>query len=119
MRSLVRAVVALVSTTVLLVGLAACSSEPKAPPAPLELTVKITAAGVEPSGKQFDVAQGQLVKLTATSDHDDELHVHGYDIAEQIGPDKPVSVEFTADKVGRFEVESHHPARIIALLNVR
>lgn len=119
MSSLVRGVVALVSAVVLLAGLAGCSAEPKAPPAPLELTVKITPSGVEPSGKQFDVAKGQLVKLTATSEQDDELHVHGYDIAEQIGPDKPVNVEFTADKVGRFEVESHHPARIIALLNVR
>lgn len=119
MRPLLRGLMVLVSSMVLLAGVAGCTSEPEAPPAPLELTIRITADKVEPSGEQFDVKKGQQVKVTATSDHADELHVHGYDIAEQIGPDQPVTVEFTADKVGRFEVESHHPARIIALLNVR
>lgn len=114
-----RYLVALLSAILLAVGLAGCSSEPAAPPAPLELTVKITGSGVEPSGEQFDLAKGQQVKITATSDHADELHVHGYDIATDIDADKPATIEFTADKVGRFELESHHPARIIALFNVR
>ena len=38
---------------------------------------------------------------------DDELHVHGYDIEEELPAGKQATIDFTADQTGVFEVETH------------
>lgn len=75
---------------------------------------------VDPNGAKIDVEKGQTVVLNVTSDREDEIHVHGdIEVAVPVTADEPASKSFTADAVGSFEVESHHPNKIIAILNVR
>ena len=53
------------------------------------------------------VNQGDLVELTFTSDEAGEMHLHGYDIAFEVGPAEPTVITFEARATGRFPVTSH------------
>ena len=75
---------------------------------------------VDPNGAKIDVEQGQTVVLNVTSDRDDEIHVHGdIEVSVPVSANGTASETFVADAAGSFEVESHHPNKIIAILNVR
>ena len=64
--------------------------------------------------------KGQTVTLEVTTDHDDEVHVHGdYNIELEVVSGMSMTKSFVADKTGSVEIESHHPEKIIAILNVR
>ena len=52
--------------------------------------------------------QGDQVTLRVTSDSDDELHLHGYDLYLNLIAGQPAQLSFTAAHSGRFEYELHH-----------
>jgi hypothetical protein len=111
----------------------AVSTPPTAPSAPVstppstpastgaaDLTINVTIVGgkVTPSAQTFKVSQGQTVQINATSDANDEVHVHGYDKELPVTPGKPASVTFTADTKGTFEIETHESNKLIGKLIV-
>lgn len=57
----------------------------------------------------FQATLGQTVRITLLNpDADDEFHLHGYDLGGDVTPAGQEEVfEFTADKLGTFELESH------------
>jgi len=59
------------------------------------------------------------VALTVTSDVADAVHVHGYDLQAALPAGKPAHLEFTADQVGLFEVETHETGLQLVQLVVR
>lgn len=73
----------------------------------VEIKVTITGGRVTPRPSVHEVAKGRTVRIIVTSDENDELHVHGYDLPADLTAGKPATVEFTADQAGRFEVETH------------
>ena len=85
-----------------------------------DVTINVTVANgkVNPSGSSIKVKAGQTVLVTAVSDAADELHIHGYDKELELAPGKPVSVKFTADMKGTFEVETHESGKLVAKLVV-
>lgn len=117
-RSLSVLVAALAVVVTLVAG--GCQQQAAPPPTgPVELRITLAGGRVDPSGAQLDVPRGASVHVTATADAPDTLHVHGYDREVEIGPGHPADFSFVADRVGRFEVETHHPPRVVARLNVR
>jgi hypothetical protein len=85
-----------------------------------DVTINVTVADgkVKPSGATVKVKAGQSVLITAVSDKEDELHIHGYDKELELAPGKPASVKFTADVKGTFEVETHKSGKLVAKLVV-
>jgi hypothetical protein len=85
-----------------------------------DVTVNITVANgkVNPSGASIKVKAGQTVLVTAVSDAEEELHIHGYDKELELAPGKPGSVKFTADMKGTFEVETLKSGKLVAKLVV-
>jgi hypothetical protein len=70
--------------------------------------VTIAAGKVAPDpGGKVEVATGDHVHISVTSDHADEIHVHGYDIEKEVSAGGTVTIDFTADIPGQFEVEAH------------
>ena len=68
--------------------------------------IVITLVGGEVSGPaRPTVNRGDDVTITVTADVTDEVHVHGYDLFADIGPDAPAELSFTADIPGIVEVE--------------
>jgi hypothetical protein len=56
-----------------------------------------------PRRPQFTV--GDQVVLIVRADVEDEVHVHGYDLMDDVAPGSPARISFQADSEGRFEVE--------------
>ncbi|SDI13802.1 hypothetical protein [Nonomuraea jiangxiensis] len=96
----------------LLTGPVACAAEAPAATAPgtetvKTITVSIAGGTVTPAPGRIEVARGQAVRLTVTSDVSDMVHVHGYDKSATLLPGIAASVGFAADVTGLFEVETH------------
>ncbi len=85
-------------------------------------TVQITLAAdgsVTPSGERIDLAVGEPLTLEVRGERDDEVHVHGVDEEIEVDAGETETETVTFDTPGSYEVESHDPARIILIVNVR
>lgn len=65
---------------------------------------------------EFDT--GDQVEFAISSDIDSEIHIHGYEITEEVPAGETVEVSFPADIDGIYEVESHTTEQQIAELRV-
>ena len=94
------------------------TADPSGDQADVTLNVTVAKGKVNPSGATIKVNAGQTVLVTAVSDAEDELHIHGYDKELELAPGKPASVKFTANMKGTFEVETHKSGKLVAKLVV-
>jgi hypothetical protein len=87
----------------------------------VDVTVKVALNGgkASPAGRRVEVRKGQKVRLEVTADQGDTVHVHGYDLERPASPGSPATIEFTADKTGLFEVETHDAGVLLVQLAVR
>jgi heme/copper-type cytochrome/quinol oxidase subunit 2 len=84
-------------------------------------TLAVTVRDAKPVGgvQHLTVDKGDAVTIRVTSDVADEVHVHGYDLMQDVAPGAPVQVHFTATIAGRFEIELESRSTPIAELEVR
>jgi hypothetical protein len=70
-------------------------------------TVTLTVSGGKVTGQtgRVKVALGTRLRITVTSDAADEIHVHVYDLKQEVSANASASIEFVADKPGVIEVE--------------
>ncbi len=87
-----------------------------AAPGLAELIVKNATLVSGPS--RIKVRQGDAVTLRVTSDQDDELHLHGYDLEAQLQPGVAANLSFIADRSGRFDLELHRSHLELAVVEV-
>ena len=68
----------------------------------------------------YQATLGSTVRLKILNpDADDEFHLHGYDLESGVTPaGQEAIIEFTADKLGTFDLESHVTAEWILTLVV-
>jgi hypothetical protein len=61
------------------------------------------------SAVAYQATLGSTVRLKIINpDADDEFHLHGYDLESGVTPaGQEAIIEFTADKLGTFDLESH------------
>ena len=85
----------------------------------VEVTVSIRDGAVTPAPRRVEVPLGGEVRLLVTSDVDDDVHVHGYDVEGELVAGRPTTVEFVADQSGVFEVETHDSELELVQLEVR
>ena len=97
------------------------AEETAPPPKPKPEVTSIRVRGGEPVGGEAKVTvkNGETIRLFIRSDVADEVHVHGYDRSQEVGPGRPVRMRFKADLEGVFEVELEQRAIPIAQLEVR
>jgi hypothetical protein len=90
-------------------------SKPDEPEVP-----RITIENGQPVGGVADLTfdKGDDVRFVVDSDTADEVHVHGYDIGEDVAAGGKVEFDFPADIDGVFEVELESSATQIAELTV-
>ncbi len=98
------------------------------PTAPTSVTATIDAirtievglvGGQVQGGRRTEkVELGEQIRIRATSDVAEELHVHTYDRRAALRPSQPAEVVFTADIPGRHEVEFEHSGRHALTLEV-
>ncbi len=85
----------------------------------LEVNVSVRDGEVDPPTQRVEVEQGQQVRLTITSDVDDTIHVHGFDVEGELQAGQPTTLEFVADQTGLFEVETHETELLLLQLEIR
>jgi hypothetical protein len=87
----------------LTLGAVACGSTSSAAPSAVTINLKVTGSSINPANPK--AVKGQKVTMTITTDKDEEVHLHGYDIHFDCKANQPLSKTFTADKTGSFEME--------------
>ena len=83
------------------------------------IEVKVVGGRTEGGVQRAAVELNDTLVLRVTSDADDEVHVHGYDLEFEVGPARPGELTFEATIPGVFEVELHDAGREILKLEVR
>ena len=130
-----KTLIALLATSALALGLTACggggssdtgtgsSGGSQTGTNATQQTVKettIVVRGGEPVGgiQELEYSAGEEVRFKVRSDVADEVHVHGYDVMEDVKAGGTVSFDFPAEIEGIFEVELEERAEQIAELRV-
>jgi hypothetical protein len=92
----------------------------KPPREPQPETPTIIVKDGEPVGgvQDLDYSAGDEIRFFVRSDAAEEVHVHGYDLMQDIVPGKAIRFEFAADIEGIFEVELEESHTQIAELTV-
>lgn len=95
------------------------ASTPAAPDPGTTLEISVRDGKVSPAPGRAEIKKGRTVRLKVRSDHDDTLHVHGYDKEARLPAGRTVTLTFTADRTGLFEVETHESDLLLTQLVVR
>jgi hypothetical protein len=135
MKHLNKAAFAFLATLVIAVGLTACGSSsdetneattttrPADGPESASMGGKVPTVIVrdgEPVGgvKELEYDAGDEIRFEVSSDVADEVHVHGYDLMQDVPAGGTVSFDFPAEIEGIFEVELEGLGEQIAELRV-
>jgi plastocyanin len=90
------------------------------PPASVrEIEVGIVDGTVDTAEDSVEVVVGETVRLTVTSDVDDEVHVHGVDQTAELSAGSPTTLELGFTEPGVYEVETHDSGLLLVQLIVR
>jgi hypothetical protein len=76
--------------------------------------------GLQPVGgvTRLTFRKGDTIRFTVVSDQPEEIHFHGYDIAKDVAPGRPVTFAVPAEIEGIFEAELEHSGTQIASITV-
>ena len=86
---------------------------------PRDRTIAVSIEGGEMSPAEISVNEDDSVTLRVSSDRPMEIHLHGYDVEQEVGPGQKASLRFRADLTGRFEIEDHESEKELGVLQVR
>jgi hypothetical protein len=91
------------------------------PPNPPPAQVQIDVRGGIPQGgvRRVTVAKGRRVILLVTADAPDHVHLHGYDLMQDVGPGQPARISFRATIVGTVEAELEDSGVQIAAITAK
>ena len=84
-----------------------------------DIVVSVKDGKVSPKAHRVKVAEGSSVRILVSSDVDDEVHVHGYEIEREVSAGQSATIEFTADQTGVFAVETHESDLLLFQLQVQ
>ena len=84
------------------------------------VNVSVTVAEGKVAGgvKVVRVVRDDEVSLTIQTDRDDELHLHGYNLKQQLKRNEPATLRFVAKRTGRFSAELHKTDREVVVFEI-
>ena len=88
-------------------------------PAGRSITITIKGKKVTPAPSTVDLEKGETLTLVVTSDHDDEIHAHGFEVEGMLKAGVPSTITITGKQAGLFEVETHEPPLRLLMIAVR
>jgi hypothetical protein len=74
---------------------------------------------VSPPPRTVDLEVGETLTLVVTSDHDDEIHAHGFEVKGRLRAGQPSTITVTGTQPGLYEVETHEPPLRLLMIAVR
>lgn len=94
-------------------------SPPTAPSGPQRISVVVAGGTVAGGARTVPVEQNTELVLVVRADVTDEVHVHGYDVMQDVAPGAPARIALRATIPGRFDVELEDRKLRILELEVR
>jgi hypothetical protein len=92
---------------------------PPGPPPPAQVRI-VVRDGLPVGGpRRVTVGRGRRVILNVTSDVSDHVHLHGYDLMQDVGPGMPARIAFRATRPGTVEAELEDRGVQIARITAR
>lgn len=85
---------------------------------PQEQSFEISIEGDAMDPSEIAVREGDNVTFRFSSERLVEMHVHGYNLEEEIAPGEPTTLSFEADETGRFGIEDHETGEELGTLVV-
>ncbi len=92
---------------------------PEAEASEVLVQASLSNGAVTVDTRRVEVSTGTTVIIEVVSDETEHVHVHGYDLIVDVGPDDPGMLSFVADEAGSFEVELEDSGRFLFDLLVR
>ncbi len=100
-------------------GSSSSGTSSSSPDGTTRIDVTVQDGKVDPPTHRVKLDSGSQVRLQVTSDHADEVHVHGYDLKKDLEAGQPGVISFKADQTGVFEVELEDEALQLVQLQVQ
>lgn len=88
-------------------------------PAGRSITITIKGKKVTPAPSTVDLKKGETLTLVVTSDRDDEIHAHGFEVEGTLKAGVPSTITITGTQAGLYEVETHEPPLRLLMIAVR
>jgi hypothetical protein len=82
------------------------------------IDIEVVDATVVGGANRIEVSLGEKVTLRVSADVADELHIHGYDLTDDVSATEAGEIIFTADIPGVFEVELENAGLELVRLEV-
>lgn len=114
-------VVAGIALALMLSGCGPASSATSEAPTqagPTEIRITLSEGGISPNGQRVNLHHGEQFTLEITTDRDDILHVHGFDTEITVKAGERTTKTMRADRIGRYEIESHDPPLVTVVLQI-
>jgi heme/copper-type cytochrome/quinol oxidase subunit 2 len=89
------------------IALGAWPRSAKAQPQEHVFELRIEGDEVADELRTLQVTEGDRVRLRWTADAPTSLHLHGYDIEQEVAPGRVTELQFEAYATGRFPIEVH------------
>ncbi len=86
---------------------------------PQERIYDVAIAGGAMNPGEISAEEGDFVTLRLTSESPVEVHLHGYDLEEEVSPGEETELSFQADATGQFEIEDHETEAQLGTLLVQ
>lgn len=90
--------------------------KPKSEPVPI---VRVRDGRPIGGPLEIRVKNGERIRFRVSSDSQDQVHVHGFNLEKAVVPGKSIRFSFSANIEGAFEVEMHGSGAIVAEIQVR
>ena len=73
------------------------------------IDITVTGKQVKPMPATVNIAVGESLTIAVTSDHNDTLHAHGFDIAKDIKAGQRLELTVKGAQPGVYDFELHRP----------
>ena len=92
---------------------------PSPSPEPARTVIEVTFRdGAVQGPTRFDVTQGDRVRIIVHADVSDEVHLHGYDLSDDVTPEDPARINFVANAAGVYEAELESAETLLFQLEI-
>jgi len=88
-------------------------------PAIRRIDITVTGKKVTPQPTMVNISVGESLTVTVTSDHDNTLHAHGFDIEQPVRAGQRLDITVRGAQPGVYDIELHNPELRLLQVAVR
>jgi hypothetical protein len=83
------------------------------------IDISVKGKKVTPQPTMVNIAVGESLTVSVTSDHDNTLHAHGFDIEAPVKAGRRLDITVRGAQPGVYDIELHNPELRLLQVAVR